>query len=503
MIKVYKFIKVLLPVLVMTAGLVPSQTFGHGIHKAAIHESYNSRIIDDVLFIDSNAMSEAAIQAFLQAKVPACRTGYVCLKDYVDPTVQKKASKIIFEEAQRIGLSPMVILVTLQKEQSLVTDDFPYDSQYRTAMGYGCPESQSVCDSQYYGFYNQVRLGSTLLRVGHDRNCGNTTSFPGWSVNTKWKRGNTTTVDGKATYMETCPTGSLMNYTPHRPDSGYLSAGDGSHYYGNYNFIYFFTAWFRPTQIDDTMTAHPDGSLVALENKIWLIYEGKRRHVMTPAVFNSYFYQWREVKRATTGDYGLQIGSPVSVLRPGTLFRTPTSSVYVMEWDGSAQTWKKQLVTYAAFISLGYRWDEVQVIPESELPSATMGSPLAATAHPHGTLVRSSDDPRVYMIEHGTRRHLTVPEVLYSHNRWWTDIKTATAADSQLPLGAVMPFREGKALYDGSNLYVVEVPPTGNNLKRPIGPWSCFAEKLKYTMGESISLPTGHLPNGTGGLITC
>ncbi len=229
--------------------------------------AYNSRIIDDPIFLNKNSMSVQDIQNFLNSKVPTCDTNhqgglaqypppYVCLKDYVDPTTNKKASQLIYDEAQAAGLNPQVILVTLEKEQGLVTDSWPYPSQYRSAMGYGCPESQSICDAQYYGFYNQVHLGASLLRAGAARACGDTSTLSNWNdIPDELKLGHTTDpngpahrVDSVATYIGSCATGSLYNYTPHRPDSAY-TARNGAYYYGNYNFINYFTNWFGPTTI--------------------------------------------------------------------------------------------------------------------------------------------------------------------------------------------------------------------------------------------------------------
>jgi hypothetical protein len=60
-----------------------------------------------------------------------------------------------------------------------------------------------------------------------------------------YRKGNTATIDGKSTYIANSATASLYRYTPHRPDSAWLTATNGSHYYGNYNFIYFYNLWFN------------------------------------------------------------------------------------------------------------------------------------------------------------------------------------------------------------------------------------------------------------------
>ena len=53
----------------------------------------------------------------------------------------KSAAEIIYETAIRYQINPKFLLVTLQKEQSLVTDDTPTQKQLDWATGYG------VCDS--------------------------------------------------------------------------------------------------------------------------------------------------------------------------------------------------------------------------------------------------------------------------------------------------------------------------------------------------------------------
>ncbi len=97
---------------------------------------------------------------------------YTCLKDYTESVPNiinsgsdlckgsifagvKSSSQIIAEVAQACSINPQTLLVLLQKEQSLVTDDWPWPVQYRSATGYGCPDT-APCDAEYYGFFNQV-----------------------------------------------------------------------------------------------------------------------------------------------------------------------------------------------------------------------------------------------------------------------------------------------------------------------------------------------------------
>ncbi len=280
-----------LGLIILMGVFVPVAAHGYA-NTPPINDSYNNRIIDDSIFLNAGSMSAQQIQAFLNSKVPSCDTNhqgglsqypppYTCLRDYIDPTTQKSAAQLIYDEATSVGLNPQVILVTLEKEQGLVSDTWPYPSQYRSAMGYGCPESQSVCDSQYYGFYNQVHLGARLLRAGAARDCGDTTTLSSWSIAGKWGLGNSPIVDGKSTYLASCATGSLYNYTPHRPDSAYTLAADGNYYYGNYNFIKYWTTWFGPT-----VRAYLGRSVSSPQ--VYLINDSDKYPINTVDILNTY-----------------------------------------------------------------------------------------------------------------------------------------------------------------------------------------------------------------------
>ena len=148
-------------------------------------------IISDELFYDGYAMSAAQVQDFLNQRVPRCTIGDLgraagmtwgnttiadrCLRNYSMNTVSKaanpycsayvgraneSAAEIITKVAQACGISPRVLLITLEKEQSLVTDSWPTVRQIDVATGYACPDSgpgwSANCNPEYYGFQNQV-----------------------------------------------------------------------------------------------------------------------------------------------------------------------------------------------------------------------------------------------------------------------------------------------------------------------------------------------------------
>jgi hypothetical protein len=222
-------------------------------------------IITDEVFFDSATMSESAIQSWIVAKDSDCvsytanNTKYTCLKDFTMATTNKaydadncsaytgksseRASAIIAKVAKACGINPQVILVTLQKEQGFITGGARSSAIYRKAMGMGCPDT-SVCNSAYYGFFNQVYKAAWQFKQY------------GVSNNFTFKEGRTITVryhpsascGGKAVYIRNEATAALYNYTPYQPNASALSAGygigDKCGSYGNRNFFNYFSDWF-------------------------------------------------------------------------------------------------------------------------------------------------------------------------------------------------------------------------------------------------------------------
>ena len=129
------------------------------------------RIIDDSKFTGTTNMSESAIQNFLVDKNSVCLINYETREplgnnQYGDFVL---ASRAIWKAAQLYNINPQVLLVTLQKEQGLITRDDCPSWRYRTAMGSGCPDG-APCDSQWYGLSKQLYQASRHFRNFYDQN---------------------------------------------------------------------------------------------------------------------------------------------------------------------------------------------------------------------------------------------------------------------------------------------------------------------------------------------
>jgi hypothetical protein len=253
---------------------------------AAVEGWDAGRIIDDNVFTNQSSMSVSQIQNFLNSKVSTCDTWgtqpsefgggtrrqwaeargyappYTCLKDYSSNVSsvnnicggsnfsggQKSAAQIIYDAAQACRINPQVLIVLLQKEQSLVTDTWPVGVQYRSATGYGCPDT-APCDAQYYGLANQILWSARMFRAIMD---ASPTWYTPYVVGNNYIQYNpTSSCGGSVVNIQNRATQALYNYTPYQPNQGALNSGWGTANcgaYGNRNFYLYFRDWFGSTR---------------------------------------------------------------------------------------------------------------------------------------------------------------------------------------------------------------------------------------------------------------
>lgn len=112
-----------------------------------------STVISDAEFNDTATMSCGAIQDFLTQ-----RTGV--LKSYV--LDNKSAAQIICENARRFGINARLLLVLLQKEQGLLGDTSPDQSQFDWAAG--CAPGMD----EARGLANQLECAARTMRNRFD-----------------------------------------------------------------------------------------------------------------------------------------------------------------------------------------------------------------------------------------------------------------------------------------------------------------------------------------------
>ena len=307
--------------------------------SAADARNYNAgRIIDDSIFTDVNTMSVQDIQDFLNSKVTCDTWGqktselgggtraqwmaargiygpFRCITDYYEnpstsqsnygrtatPEGAMSAAQIIYTYSRQFNINPQVILATLQKENGLITDEWPTPKQFSEAMGFGCPDNVApgapACDPSFKSFSAQIYQAARHFRGYMDNQAGwwvpyttgnNTVYFnpgPYDNANKRYFGRFGTSRDiqycGSTTVnIENRATVALYSYTPYQPNQSSKNAqygsGDICGAYGNRNFYLYFNDWFGPTvdaqpivratQSGRMFIRNTDGSLYYISN---------------------------------------------------------------------------------------------------------------------------------------------------------------------------------------------------------------------------------------------
>lgn len=239
-----------------------------GLVKTAAVVGFNpENIISDALFYDSNAMSAAEIQSFLDRQIGTCYNGRclnvltvngVSAKAYYSVTTgnlvcdaitggSMRVSEWIYRVQRSCGISAKVILVTLQKEQGLISGSSaqsPSDYRLLAAMGHLCPDTDD-CDPDVAGPVLQIFKGVEQLKKYKATAFGKQPgrNWVGYSPNAA--------CGGTYLNIQNYATAALYNYTPYQPNAASLAAGwttgDGCSSYGNRNFYNYYTSWFGST----------------------------------------------------------------------------------------------------------------------------------------------------------------------------------------------------------------------------------------------------------------
>lgn len=233
-------------------------------------------IMSDAVMSNKVSMSVQQIQNFLNSKNACNNTNthmaawyphlqytirdgkFVCMAQ--DTFNGESAAQIIWQAAQDYSINPQVLIVLLEKEQGLISDTWPNHVQYRTATGFGCPDT-APCESQYFGLKNQIRLAASMFRAVLN---GGWSNYPVGQTYVQYHPN--AACGGTTVSIQNRATSALYRYTPYQPNRAALNAGygkgDDCSAYGNRNFYALFTDWFGSTQVNP--------SFISFDKHTWL-----------------------------------------------------------------------------------------------------------------------------------------------------------------------------------------------------------------------------------------
>ncbi len=377
------------------------------VTPAAAFEFNPSYVISDSEMRDEDSMTRDQIQAFLDAY------GTLGGRSFTDVDGERKGSaEIIYDAAQRNGINPRVILVMLQKEQSLIDDENPSGDQLDWAMGYGiCDACNYDTDSaqRFRGFAKQVNSATLQLIEGYMADLaayGKTVIGYGPGI--------AADIDDSLIVFANDATAALYTYTPHT--------------HGNSNFAKLWQRWFTHE--------YPDGTL--LQNNedggVWLIRNGQRRPITSRAALLTRFNESAIVPVDATALAVFPVGKAIS-LPNYSLLRSPRGTVYLL-----VDETLRGIASQEAFRAIGFNPDEILDVTFEDLEAYDEGEPITTdTVYPQGALLQDTTTGGVYHVQNGEKAPIMSREIL----------------SARFPNAAIVPAEEGEL-----DLYPTAAPVT-------------------------------------------
>jgi hypothetical protein len=409
----------------------------------------------------------------------------------VKPAGAISAAQIIHNAAQTYNINPQVLLVTLQKEQGLITDTWPASWQYQAAMGYGCPDT-APCSAGYAGFSKQVFSAAYQFR----RYTDNPDSYNFKGGTTRYVQYNpSASCGGTNVAIVNQATANLYNYTPYQPNAAALanmsdsSAGGSASCgaYGNRNFFWYFNRWFGSTV----------RNLVSNSGGIYSIENGTKRPFPSELIFKSYGYQFSSVTAVSNTELSqIPLGDPVTynaLYREGRVIASKNSGVFLI--NGGI---KRPFPSYISLISNGYSYGDVLTVSSYELGLMGEGLPVDYNLGYRNTKLITSGGG-IYYVSNSTKKAIPNVIIFNSNQYKWTDVFTISQQEMNLiPEDSAIiynsHYRDNTLISYGGGIYLVE-----NGLKRAVPSVQIFnSYSYKWASVSPISVQEfGYLADGT------
>lgn len=388
---------ILLAIALFTTGLTPlsAQAF-----------SFNpNNIISDREFTNPFAMDLNQIQYFLNRGT----LGSLITEDWQGKT--RSAAEIIWRASQDHLISPKVLLVTLQKEQSLIEAKSPTEKQLNWATGYAVCDNCKMDDpaiQRWKGFGKQVNSAAMQFTDGYLADIQKTGTTQG-----KYGPGVPVEISNQTIVPENAATAALYAYTPH--------------VHGNRLFAQIWDRWFS--------IQHPTGTLLKAEGdpRVYLVEFGYKRPIMSWGAFISRFHPDLIIEVSPTALANYADGAPIS-LPNYSLVQDEDGAIFLLVDDALRPIPNKEV-----FRSLGFVEDELVAISNAERNQFTLGKEVTKeSAHVRGTILRLQGTDLTFYVQDGIRHLIPSPAVQKA--------RFPFESMATVPASTIEQYREGKPI---------------------------------------------------------
>ncbi len=380
-------------------------------------------IVSDEEIQDCNSWSRNDISAFLHNK-NSYLSNYVTV-DYKG--LPKTAADIIYDASKNYNINPKYLLVTLQKEQSLITDPTPEAKQLDWATGYAVCDSCDTSDpklEKYKGFGKQVDNSAGLMRWYYDNQSSSIVK----------KKDQETVIDGQSVIPKSWATAFLYTYTPHL--------------HGNENFWKIWQEWFQ--------ISYPNGTLLksASSSDVWLVQNNTRRKFKNQSVLISRADPKMIITVTDAELSNYKLGADITF--PNYSLLKTAKATYLLDYDTL-----RPFASDTVVKKIGYNPEEIITVNENDLIGLAIGSTITEVEYaPQGIIYQITDyNNSYYLIKNSVAYSITDKGIVQTDYKTLTIEKHVLADLNKFKLAdSPLQFKDGTLFKskDSNNIYVME-----------------------------------------------
>jgi hypothetical protein len=447
--------------LVLLAILAPWVVFPAPVSAQTGEVSFSmNRLVSDDDFTDTVTMSAERIQHFLDNQA-----GVLKRETFVVGTETFTAAQVIYNAAKANNISPKVLLVTIQKESSMITrsnfntSGYSGSKQYYLdwVVFYGWCDSCSTGVNK--GFVNQMNSAAAAFRRYLDNIADPARGYTvsGWGPNIT--KSLVCISSDAAPPRNLCKAGSTIQITPVNAATAALYTYT-PHPGGNFAFWYIWNQFGFGTH-----RLYPDGSLLRAKggSRVYLIEKGEKRPFVTVGAFVSR-YSFSKVITVNSDQLDLYDNGPSIAYANYSLLQPPGPGVYLLV-DNTV----RPISSGAAFKAAGFSRDEVVKVSWADIGQFSVGEKITTeNIFPSGQLFQSKKTGTIYFVKDGLRYGVPSRDILKNQFKNRKAIPIASEALQKYPMNGVVVFKDGELITNkkGGTAYFMS-----NGQKLPIASW--------------------------------
>ena len=168
--------------------------------------------------------------------------------------------------------------------------------------------------------------------------------------------------------------------------------------------------------LDGGFVKYPDGTLLKGDGpEIYLIKQGQRKLIPSFQLFQKLGFRSSQIIHISSDEISLYPLSQPVVYPDRTLLKTKNNPTIYLVKNGSLHP----IISWTMFQSLGYRLNQVLIIPDREMSFYSRDGFLK---YPDGKLIRSQDNPKVYVIKNSQPDWIKSAAEFKKSGYHWSDV---------------------------------------------------------------------------------